>query len=827
MSGTTPRDKEGRKIDLMVRRIYAAMGLGLRISNYKATMVRYQYFLMQQLDGITSSIPEQQHDLARVFIGVTMQLAIQQLTTVRHHVDCDSCTLVGSVALRRPAWLRSCNFPEETKKRIKGMPFDGLGLFHDRMDHKLKHIYNAGATARKMEIPGSNRYKWQQSRYPRCQPYHWYQPRQQQFPQRQQRNRHRVHQSTTQFSSSTGIFATDPYGQTLLCSPLGPEKQANQGTAHTKTVGPYGINYRSSSECQTTDVATPVMVQRSSIRQHGYRVLPEQAGRYEIGTVGSAIHADLGLVYPQRNFANGKPSGGNEQPRGRHLEQESVVNQRVGIGQSSLQRLVYPVGYTSSGPVRDSIELEVCDLLLQGRNGSELTRGCLNGELVGFIPIRLSTDPVDHPYSGEGCPGPSTANSHYTVVALPTLVLDCTQTIKTHVLSSATNPSPDHTEEGNNSSPRPRHSQAHRVAPALSNSADPCRLQQNCSVLTPECQSVPRDLTRLSSEATSSGQKIDFILQSALHPSTRRSYEAKWKRFTTFAGANHFTPESVSIDNILSFLLSLHQSGLKPTSVKVCIAAISHFRGPVLGLSVFSHALIRHFLKGLQNLHPPVRPLVLTWSLSVVLHALTEAPFEPLAMTELRLLSWKVAVLVAITSVRRASELSALCVDPPYLNFHKEKVVLRTDPAFLSKVATLFHVNRDIVLPAFFPSPSIPIERSLHSLDVRRCLAFYRSHMESFRKTKLLFIKYSKPDKGAPLSAQRLSKWIVQTIELAYQLAKIDLLIPPKGHYTRAMVASSAFSSGIPLLDICKSATWTTPCTFTKHYRLDVRARKD
>ncbi|KAF7239261.1 (E2-independent) E3 ubiquitin-conjugating enzyme FATS [Varanus komodoensis] len=70
-----------------------------------------------------------------------------------------------------------------------------------------------------------------------------------------------------------------------------------------------------------------------------------------------------------------------------------------------------------------------------------------------------------------------------------------------------------------------------------------------------------------------------------------------------------------------------------------------------------------------------------------------------------------------------------------------EKVVLHTDPAFLPKVATPFHINQDIVVPAFFPSPSTPIEKSLHSLDVHRCLAFYRSHTESFRKTKHLFIR--------------------------------------------------------------------------------------
>ncbi|KAF7242208.1 hypothetical protein EYD10_11377, partial [Varanus komodoensis] len=54
---------------------------------------------------------------------------------------------------------------------------------------------------------------------------------------------------------------------------------------------------------------------------------------------------------------------------------------------------------------------------------------------------------------------------------------------------------------------------------------------------------------------------------------------------------------------------------------------------------------------------------------------------------------------------------------------------------------------------------------------------------------------------------------------------RLDLPIAPKGHSTGAAVASSVLSARIPMHDICRVATWSTPCTFTRHYRLDVRAR--
>ncbi|KAF7248160.1 NEDD4-binding protein 2 [Varanus komodoensis] len=56
-------------------------------------------------------------------------------------------------------------------------------------------------------------------------------------------------------------------------------------------------------------------------------------------------------------------------------------------------------------------------------------------------------------------------------------------------------------------------------------------------------------------------------------------------------------------------------------------------------------------------------------------------------------------------------------------------------------------------------------------------------------------------------------------------LAKIDLPTIPRGHFTTAVAVSSAFASGVLIDDVCRAATWATPCSFAKHYRLDVHAR--
>lgn len=98
--------------------------------------------------------------------------------------------------------------------------------------------------------------------------------------------------------------------------------------------------------------------------------------------------------------------------------------------------------------------------------------------------------------------------------------------------------------------------------------------------------------------------------------------------------------------------------------------------------------------------------------LNIVLAALLGPPFDPLATCFLSLLCLKAVCLVAITSMRRVSELQVLM----YTRSFKDKVALRPHPKFLSQ----FHLNQTICLSLFFPKPqSNADEQHLHSLDVR------------------------------------------------------------------------------------------------------------
>lgn len=73
---------------------------------------------------------------------------------------------------------------------------------------------------------------------------------------------------------------------------------------------------------------------------------------------------------------------------------------------------------------------------------------------------------------------------------------------------------------------------------------------------------------------------------------------------------------------------------------------------------------------------------------------------------------WLLSPLLALL------ELTTLTCKSPYLVLHSYKVILCLLPSILSKIVSDFHLNKDIVLPAFCHCLSHPKEFALHSLNV-------------------------------------------------------------------------------------------------------------
>uniref|UniRef100_A0A1B8XUR9 Lamina-associated polypeptide 2 alpha C-terminal domain-containing protein n=1 Tax=Xenopus tropicalis TaxID=8364 RepID=A0A1B8XUR9_XENTR len=233
---------------------------------------------------------------------------------------------------------------------------------------------------------------------------------------------------------------------------------------------------------------------------------------------------------------------------------------------------------------------------------------------------------------------------------------------------------------------------------------------------------------------------------------------------------------------------------------------------------------IQQFIRGVTRTRPPLREPLATWNLPLVLSALQQPPFEPLSSCELKWLSFKVTFLIAITSAKRVSEMAALSSKEPWLTLHHDKAVLRTSPGFLPKVVTERHMNQDIILPSFCPKPSNEKERLLHKLDVVRALRIYLKRSADYRQSESLLISYSSTQKGKTVSKRTIARWLVETIHTAYDRKNVPRPFAVKAHSTRAQSTSWALQNLATADQICRAATWVSPNTFIKFYKLNVYA---
>ena len=183
-------------------------------------------------------------------------------------------------------------------------------------------------------------------------------------------------------------------------------------------------------------------------------------------------------------------------------------------------------------------------------------------------------------------------------------------------------------------------------------------------------------------------------------------------------------------------------------------------------------------------------------------------------------------VSLAVMSAKRLGELHALSVARDCLRWTSDRseVTMWPNPSFLPKRLSAFHVNQPIRLSAYVPQPGAEgLRPDARLLCPIRALRRYVDATSVFRRSDALFLCYGGHRRGCALSKQRLSHWVVDAVRRTYE--DKGLPVPPvRCHSTRGVSASWAALKGVPLTDICAAATWASPCTFARFYRLNVAA---
>ena len=273
------------------------------------------------------------------------------------------------------------------------------------------------------------------------------------------------------------------------------------------------------------------------------------------------------------------------------------------------------------------------------------------------------------------------------------------------------------------------------------------------------------------------------------------------------------------ISEFLQELFDKHK--FSPSTIAGYRSAISLIHKGCNGVQVGQDKDLSELITGMSNLRPRKRSLVPNWSLPLVLNILSKAPFEPLATASMKFVTLKTVFLIAISSGRRVSEIHALSIDSSHFRWEKngKGVRLLTNRDFMAKNESLNNPGQDIFLASFDQFTSV--EEDLLMCPCR-ALAIYMNRTEALREGKEhLFITYKKGEVRRP-SKDTISRWIVQTVKIAYELAGEDDLTLARAHDTRSLASSWALFQGVKLEEIMRAAFWKAETTFTSFYLRDV-----
>ena len=123
--------------------------------------------------------------------------------------------------------------------------------------------------------------------------------------------------------------------------------------------------------------------------------------------------------------------------------------------------------------------------------------------------------------------------------------------------------------------------------------------------------------------------------------STRSVYDAKWAIFTKWCLSNNVDFRAPPVKSVADFLMYLFQDKkLQPSTVDGYRSAISD----KLGNSPINISKDDNLTRLLDSFHrdrPRGRRGIPSWNLSLVLHQLTKAPFEPIGEASLKHLTFK------------------------------------------------------------------------------------------------------------------------------------------------------------------------------------------
>ena len=438
----------------------------------------------------------------------------------------------------------------------------------------------------------------------------------------------------------------------------------------------------------------------SGHRQHYSSSLHKQGRRHEVGPTLCPTLENPNLVFPETSDSKSPThSGPPECDSGQAIQTGSDHPDRVVPPSRSFSGDMQQMAPTSNRSICHQVQSQVTSVCFPSAGLPGCSSGCTHSTLGGPGCLCLST----HRHLGQsggkdsGLPMPK-AHSDRPGVAQHAVVLGFG----------------DHVQPN---SPQPSKS-AKPVVTALQSDPSQKSDQSKSPCLAPRATAIKKQ---------GFSQAVAARIEAPQRKSTRSVYEAKWSIFTKWCISKQVDFKSPPLNSVADFLLYLFEvKNLQPSTIDGYRSAIAD----KLGNATFNISKDDNLTRLLDSFHrdrPKGRRGIPSWNLSLVLHQLTKAPFEPLKEASLKHLTFKTVFLLALGSGKRRSEIHAWQHKNIRHQSDWSKVSLFPSPSFLSK-NQLAKEGPESVAPVVIPALAPTLDRSLksdRSLCPVRALRYY------------------------------------------------------------------------------------------------------
>ncbi len=372
--------------------------------------------------------------------------------------------------------------------------------------------------------------------------------------------------------------------------------------------------------------------------QYGGCVPHKPPRRFKVAHPGQACAPSSPLVPRQVPLFEGGSRSGSTEPGGRFSVKTEAQAGGMDVEPSDGIPDLGSVWQSGGGPLCFSRVIPVPALVLPEFPDDSRHR-CVRPPMAECQSVHVSANKADSGSTmqseGERCPSPS----HSPILALPDLVLGANSPLVSTSLGDS--------------------DQAGLTVPASG---------QDLASSAGALEVVGMAHTGPRAVIDGLPAEVQETIASARAPATRKLYSSKWGVFESWCLTRAIDPVNCPVGPVLEFLQERLTAGAAATTLRVYVAAIAA-RRELDEIPLGRHRLVSAFMRGARRLRP-VRPTAVpSWDLSVVLEGLVTAPFEPLESASDRILTLKVVLLLALTSLKRVGDLQAFSVSETCMDF--------------------------------------------------------------------------------------------------------------------------------------------------------------